>query len=347
MDSSGIGRERRDEMSHVKFEHSMAAHCESGTVAGIINQAGLALSEPMVFGISGGIFFAYLKNPRLSFPMMVPRSRPGQIRINVAKRLGIDFDCRRFSNPDKATRRLEELLDQGRPVAAQVDMFYMDYFPSYARAHFNAHYVIVIGKENGKYIISDSYAPEIAMVDEESMKKGRFSLGDLAPKGLLFYARHVPQSPELTGPIIKGIKDACFNMLKIPLPFLGVKGIRLFAKKVMDWPKLTNDIDYLSHQIMSISLSLEDRGTGGAGFRFMYATFLQQAAKILGRSDLGQMSGEMMGIGDLWREISLFAARIGKNRDTGSERLKELSDMLMHRADDEERFFKKLYLMVK
>jgi len=47
------------------------------------------------------------------------------------------------------------------------------------------------------------------------------------------------------------------------------------------------------------------------------------------------------------RELSLFAARIGKNRDLGPERLKELSALLMQRADDEERFFKELSRTIK
>ena len=50
----------------------------------------------------------------------------------------------------------------------------------------------------------------------------------------------------------------------------------------------------------------------------------------------------MMLIGDGWREISLFAARIGKNRDLGPEKLKQLSDMLYERAGVEESFFREL-----
>jgi len=325
----------------------MAAHCESGTIAALLNHAGLVISEPMVFGVSGGIFFAYLKSKKLSFPMIVPRSRPGQIRVNIAKRLGIDFMCRTFRRPDDGMAALDATLAQGHPAAVQVDMFYMDYFPSYARVHFNAHFVTVIGKENGAYIVSDCYHPAIARVSEEAMRQGRYAGGDLAPKGLLFYPRSVPLSPELKPAILKGIKDACFNMLRIPVPFLGVKGIRYFARKVVDWPKLTDDVDFLSHQIMLISVTLEDRGTGGAGFRFMYATFLQEAAKTLGRADLEKMSKEMMAIGDRWREIALFTARIGKNRDLGPARLSELSAMLAARANEEEDFFKRLYVMVK
>jgi hypothetical protein len=136
-------------------------------------------------------------------------------------------------------------------------------------------------------------------------------------------------------------------MLKLPIPFLGIKGMHMFARKVVEWPKFARDTEHLSHEIMKINILLEDQGTGGAGFRFMYATFLQQAAGMIGKPALKELSGELMKIGDGWREISLFSARIGKNRDLGPEKLKQLSDMIHDRADVEERFFKSLSQAIK
>jgi len=98
---------------------------------------------------------------------------------------------------------------------------------------------------------------------------------------------------------------------------------------------------------MKINVLLEDQGTGGAGFRFLYATFLQQASQKLNDSQLEGMSKRMMLIGDDWRNISYFAAKIGKNRDLGKERLEELSQMIYNMADQEQAFFSELYKMVK
>ena len=131
-------------------------------------------------------------------------------------------------------------------------------------------------------------------------------------------------------------------MLKIPIPFLGIRGMRMFSRKILEWPAIARDTEHLSHEIMKINILLEDQGTGGAGFRYIYATFLQQASEILNKSELRDLSAELMLIGDGWREISLFAARIGKNRDLGAEKLKQLGDMIRDRADVEENFFRKL-----
>ena len=334
-------------MTTIPFEHKMAAHCESGTVSALLRQAGMDVSEPMVFGVAGAVFFGYLPTRMLPFPTFVLRSKPGKIRTRIPKRLGVGFSTRKFRSAGRGMKELDALLEAGLPVAVQVDFFYMDYIPEYARAHFNAHYVIVVGKEGDKYVISDSYAPTLARLEAEMLERARFIGGHLAPKGTMFHVRHIPQKVDLAAAVRKGIAQAAFYMLRIPVPMLGVRGIRCFAGKLMNWPKYTRDVEHLSHEIMMIHIILEERGTGGGGFRFLYASFLQQAADVLGSDELLDASAQMMEDGDRWRDIALFAARIGKNRDLGPDRLKTLSEMIMERADVEDRLFRHLRKIVR
>jgi len=329
-------------MSIIPFRHVMAAHCESGTVTALVNHHGMNVSEPMVFGIASGIFFAYMKPPMMDFPIFVTRSMPGQIRKKFAQRTGVKFNTRKFRNPKEAEKELDRLLDQNQPVAVQVDLFYMDYFPSWFRVHINVHFINVIGREVNKYIISDSYHPQIAEIDRETLLKGRFAGGSMAPKGFMFYPVHIPERIDLEKTVKKGIKSATFNMLKIPLPFLGVRGIRRFADKIVEWPGYARDNDQLADKIFKIFILLEEQGTGGGGFRFIYASFLQEASKILNNPKLNDLSREIMEIGDGWREIALVASKIAKNRDFSKEKLMELGDLIRIRADLEESFFTNL-----
>jgi hypothetical protein len=326
----------------------MGAHCESGTLTTLLNHGGLEITEPLVFGISSGIFFGYFhKMKSFAFPTFIVRNKPGKMRTNLEKRLGVRFKTYDFKDPERGKRMLDSLLEQNIPTAAQVDFFYMDYVPSWERVHINVHFLAVIGKEENKYSISDAYFPRVVELDELSLEKGRFAGGNMSPKGFIYHLDKLPAGIDYNKAILKGIGKACFYMLKIPMPFLGIKGMRMFARKVTEWPKFARDTEHLSHEIMKINILLEDQGTGGAGFRFMYATFLQQAAEITGKPQLKLLSEELMKIGDGWREISLFSARIGKNRDLGPEKLKQLSEMIHDRADVEERFFKALSQSIK
>lgn len=325
------------------YQHKMAAHCESGSITSLLNHAGMEITEPMVFGISSGIFFGYFhKMKSFAFPTFIVRNKPGQMRKNLEKRTGVRFYNRDFRTTDAGQKALDDLIHKGVPAAVQVDMFYLDYVPSWERVHINVHFLVAIGKEDNIYKVSDSYFPKVVDLPVDSMNKGRFAQGSMAPKGFLFYPEYVPGSFDQEKAIRKGIKKACFNMLKIPIPFLGVKGIRMFAKKITDWPGMARDTEHLSHEVMKINVLLEDQGTGGAGFRFMYATFLQQASGILKKPELKSLAGELMEIGDGWREFSLFAAKIGKNRDLGPDKFAQMSQMLYERAGKEEDFFKRL-----
>jgi hypothetical protein len=326
-----------------QFEHRMAAHCESGTVSALLRHAGLELSEPMVFGGAGAIFFGYFNTAMLPFPTVVLRSLPGRIRANVEKRTGVHFRRQRFLSSTNARRQLDALLERGIPVAVQVDFFYMRYIPKYARAHFNAHYVIVVGHRDGRYLISDSYAPQIAELEAEVLTTARFAKGPFSPHGLMFYIDGpIPTAFDQRAMIRKGIRQASFYMLKLPFSFAGIKGIRYFADQVTKWPALTRDEEHLSHEVMMVHVVLEERGTGGGGGRFLYASFLKEAADLLGHDGLRDVSARMMLNGDRWRDISLFVARIGRSRDLGAPRLRELAELIRERAAEEETLFREL-----
>lgn len=330
-------------MQTIDFDHKLAAHCESGMVTSLLNHSGIEISEAMVFGIAGSIFFAYINNPMLPFPTIAVRNQPGKIYKNFSKHSDLQFVKKQYRQPEKAKEDLENLLDKNTPAGVQVDFFYMDYVPDYIRAHFNGHFVIIVGKNENKYLVSDAYTPFIAELDQETLQSARFTRGPFKPKGLMIYRNGSTSTIDWEKAIEKGIKKATFNMLKIPLPFLGVKGIRYFAKKLPDWPKLARDEEHLSDEVMMINILLEERGTGGGGFRFMYAAFLQEAAKVINKPTLNEIAEQMMNNGDEWRLISIFAGRIGRNRDLSQAKLRELGSLIEKRADVEKKLFTDLH----
>jgi hypothetical protein len=334
-------------VNETTFQHKLAAHCESGVVTSLLNHSGVNLSEAMVFGISGAIFFAYLNNPMMPFPTIALRNQPGKIYKNFSKFSKVPFQSNHYRNVEQARQELDNLLQQNKPVAVQVDFFYMDYVPEYIRAHFNGHFVIVVGKEKGHYIISDAYTPVLTQLAESTLHTARFAKGPFKPKGFILYRNAVTPEVHWEKAITRGIKYACFNMLSIPIPFLGARGIRYFAKKLPGWPKLARDEEHLSDEIMMINVLLEERGTGGGGFRFMYAAFLQEAASRLNRPALNEIAEQMMVNGDAWRMISIYAGKIGRNRQLDDAHLRELAVMIEKRADVEKQLFTDLKKIIR
>ena len=131
-------------------------------------------------------------------------------------------------------------------------------------------------------------------------------------------------------------------MLSIPIPFLGIKGMRMFAKKVVEWPKFARDTEHLSHEIMKINILLEDQGTGGAGFRFIYGAFLNEAADVLKMEWLRDVSFEMGETANKWREFSYLGSRNCKKRGKPEQSYDFLADILLEIAEMENKIFNKL-----
>jgi len=325
----------------VDFNHYQTAHCENGVASNLLKNKGINLSEPMVFGIGSGLFFVYLPFLKVNHaPAISYRPMPGLIFNRLAKRLGIKIKRQKFSNKAQAQATLEQNLLQQIPSGLQVGVYHLNYFPDEYRFHFNAHNLVVYGKEGDHFLISDPVMQEVTTLTTEELERVRFSKGALAPKGHIYYPIYIPEQLPIKEAIRKGIKKTCNDMLA-PVPIIGVRGIRMVARDILKWPK-KHGVRKANHYLAQMVRMQEEIGTGGGGFRFIYAAFLQEAAAILENDALQQFSKEMTIIGDLWRDFAVNASRVYKKRSNQENVYQALSDELLHIANLEEQFFKQL-----
>jgi len=329
-------------MSQVQFNHVQTAHCESGVISNLFRHYGLTISEPMAFGIGAGIFFGHLPFVKVNgVPGTTYRIWPGAIFQRVCSRLGVKMQSQKFSSPEKAMQELDRVIGEGIPVGVLSSVYYLPYFPPAYRFHFNAHNLVIYGKNGDNYQVSDPIMDVVTEIDPKSLAEARFAKGFPEPKGKMYYPVQVPSGVSLQKPIRQGIEQACHYMLKIPVPMFGVKGIRFLAKRVKHYPEKLGDRKATLY-LGNIIRMQEEIGTGGAGFRFMYAAFLQEAADLLQQPELAKLSRELTGIGDLWRNFAFNAGRVCKSRSADNVSYGELSEMLLQCAAAEEVFFKKL-----
>ncbi|MEB3802000.1 BtrH N-terminal domain-containing protein [Flavobacterium columnare] len=325
----------------IRFTHHQSAHCENGVASNLLKFNGINLSEPMVFGIGSGLFFFYFPLLKVNHaPAISYRPMPGSIFNKAAKRLGIKVKRTRFSNPQKAQQALEANLKNNIPTGLQVGVYHLTYFPDEYRFHFNAHNLVVYGKENKSYLISDPVMQTVTTLSEKELEKVRFAKGALAPKGHMYYPVNIPKQVQLKPAIVKGIKNTCKDMLA-PLPFIGIAAMRRLAKHIRIWPT-KRGVKVTNHYLAQMVRMQEEIGTGGGGFRFIYAAFLQEASTVLNNPSLAELSKEMTTIGDKWRDFAVMAARVYKNRSNQHDVYNALANELEVLAQLEEFFFKKL-----
>lgn len=330
----------------IDFTHHQSAHCENGVASNLLKHNGIQISEPMVFGIGSGLFFVYLPFIKANHaPAISYRPLPGMIFNRLAKRLGIKIKRIKFSTPAQAKAALEENLKNNVPSGLQVGVYGLTYFPDEYRFHFNAHNLVVFGKNESEYLVSDPVMEMTTTLTEETMEKVRFAKGVFAPKGHMYYPISFPETIDWEKAIRKGIKQTCMLMLA-KAPIVGVRGMRLVAGKIRKWADKygTQKANYYLAQIVRMQ---EEIGTGGGGFRFIYAAFLQEASFILKNEELSELSKEMTVIGDLWRDFAVNASRVYKNRSNQTDVYSTLADELIAISHQEEAFFKKLQKAIK
>ncbi len=328
-----------------EFHHVQTAHCENGVTTALLRHNGLDfMTEPLAFGMGSGLF--YIQIPFLTVnngPAISFRTMPGAIFKRTCKSLGVEVKSKKFSSPESAQDFLDKKIRERVPVGCQVGVFHLTYFPKEYRFHFNAHNIIVYGKEESRYLLSDPTMEDVTSLSAEDLSKVRFAKGTFAPKGHVYYPEKVGVVTDdmIRKGIVKGIRRNVRDMLHIPGSFAGVDGIRHTANHVRKWRDKLG-IKKAGLYLGQIVRMQEEIGTGGGGFRFLYAAFLEEAAAYLQDDRLIGISEEFTKSGDMWRAGAIQMAGVYKGRLTEQSSFEDIADRLVEIRSVEKEAFQKL-----
>jgi hypothetical protein len=149
--------------------------------------------------------------------------------------------------------------------------------------------------------------------------------------------------PAKLAPTETAIKNAITKtanvMLYPPIKNLGVKGINHFANEIVKWPQLFPPQNPSYEPLYEVTyVMMQEDGTGGGLFRYLYSRFLKEAGELLGNEELGNLSRRYHQIGQKWTTIAKLTRETPKNPanvhearnallDVASEETKALSQL--------------------
>lgn len=338
----------------LNISHQPAAHCENGAISTMLRSYGIEMSEPMIFGLASGLFFTHLSFIKMGgMPVTSFRTFPGVLFMRITKLLGIKSKTRRFFSREAAMRKLDEiLLKQHKPVGCVVGMYELPYMPPEYRFRFNGHNICVTGKDekHDLYCVLDSNATQKVTISSKDLAQVRFPAGGVYPlMGQMYWIKSVPeQLPDLKPLILKSIHKTCWYMTSQPkfIKYVGVNGILYLSERIRHWEEMMGKRKALLNLAQVVRM-LEEIGTGGAGFRFMYGAFLQEAADKTGIRELNDYCRRITEIGDLWRDFAYKASRIIKKREKDQYTYNDLGDLLQIIGEKERILFIELDKTVK
>lgn len=332
------------------FPNKRNRHCETGVFVNMLKYYGQEINESLVFGIGSGLHFIYspfYKVQNTIYPIL--RVRPTDVVRKASDRLNIAYHEMSFgNNVEKASRALDELLEKDIPVGLVVNVKELEYFNvAGGGIDFNGHIFSALGKEGDNYIIADTDNrlpnDDYILLDEKILRRIRFSPGFSAPHGKLFYIEPLKNyslsTESLKDATIKGISETCNRMLRIPVWFVGAKGFYYFAKDLRKWESKYNQRE-ISMRFMWYYKLIERAGTGGAGYRFIYADFLREVAALLQNETIESAALKMSEDAELWRNFTLYCRRYLK-KDSGIS-INEIADIVDSIGDMENVIFRQL-----
>ena len=328
-----------------KFGHIQAAHCENGVTTNLLRNIGVSnITEPLAFGIGSGLFFVYIPILKLNNgPAIAFRTMPGFIFKRTCQSLGIEVIRKKFRSKERAELFLKECLDAGKPVGCQVGIYYLSYFPKEYRFHFNAHNIIVYGKAQDNYLISDPVMENVTTLSSYELERVRFAKGPLSPRGQIYFPieNKIVTDEQIRKAIKIGIKRNVRDMLHIPGIFTGVKGIKYTGTKIKKWRDKLG-LHKAGLYLAQLVRMQEEIGTGGGGFRYIYGAFLQEAHAWHPNDQLLEISKIFTESGDLWRTAAVQAAGIFKGRLGSQSDFNMMGDYLLEISEVEKKAFETL-----
>lgn len=256
-----------------KITHRPGRHCASSAIRDLFEFHGTHLTEAMCFGLGAGLGITYLELPDAPVPFMTHVRSLGY-ENRVFENVGVPFEWSSYRSSDEAKRALEELLDAGRPALLLTDIFHLPYFGS--RTHFPGHAIMAWQRLPlaASVLVTDTEKQHPIAVECAALTRARFSRqppfihsGDLfAPKSI-----DADVSPERIADAIRQNAE----LLLAGGPRSGLQALDSWINDLARWES-TGDWRWTTRFAYQV---IEKRGTGGGGFRQMYAEFLVEASR--------------------------------------------------------------------
>ena len=295
-------------MKRIPPHHTPGRHCASTGLQDLVNHHGLNWSEAVCFGLGSGLGIWYLTLPGLDpSPMIHVRSL--DIEAEFFARIGHPFQWQRNADPQATETALIEALDAGRPALLQTDIFHLPYYGS--ETHYPGHVIVAWGVDPGRkvFFVTDTERADLMEVPFEAMGKARYCPEHiLAIEGNFFAPSSISPPKDLAETMAAAMVNNSRRILHGTPGMEGMKGVdegiaalELWQAQLPAWDQMENWgwAARFTYQV------IEKRGTGGGGFRYLYADFLREAETVVPQLTGRGLSDQMRQVGRAWTELAL------------------------------------------
>ena len=255
--------------------HRSGVHCGSSAIRDLLEFHGLEMTEAFCFGLGAGLGITYVEIPDSAAPFIVHVRSMG-FEEKVFHTLDVPFAWSSYPDKDAATNDLHQALRDGMPALLLTDIYYLPYFGS--NTHFPGHAIVAwqLDEVSDEVLVSDTERPGLIPVPGNNLADARFSI---SPPFIHYGNLFAPRSLKLAISAER-VRDAIVDnaqTLANSGPYSGLAALDTWIVSLPEW-QVHDNWRWLLRFAYQV---IEKRGTGGGGFRTMYAEFLLEAGEML------------------------------------------------------------------
>ncbi len=192
-----------------ELEPFIGQHCETTATGNLLNQLGIDLSEPMLFGLGEGLGFIYWNMKFMDFPFIGGRVKPLSLSKSLAKNLNLNLEIKETTSIKKAWSNVAQNIKNGKAVGLQLDCYHLDYFTS--KIHFAGHFVAMYGYDDEfSYLIDTKQQGGVVKTTLDNLEKARNEKGPMSAKNLTYVLSKKNKSFEINKAIQTAISNNAF-----------------------------------------------------------------------------------------------------------------------------------------
>ncbi|HSV96978.1 MAG TPA: BtrH N-terminal domain-containing protein [Spirochaetota bacterium] len=296
-------------MGIINAQHYPGRHCASTALCNLVNYHGIRWSEALCFGIGCGLGIWYLENGGESLERII-HVRSEDIEEQFFTRIGRTFQWSIYADPGESESDLCAVLDEGRPAMVQSDIYHLPYYNS--GTHFPGHVITVWGYDVDRkvFYVTDTERENMLEVPFEAMRKARYSkMGFFTIKGNMYAPENISMPDSLPAVLSGAIIDSSRRLMDAKSKYQGIQALKTWIEELDDWKRF-NDWKWTARFTYQV---IEKRGTGGGGFRLIYAEFLKEAASLVPQIPA-------LGLPELMREAARAWSDLARALKGASER---------------------------
>lgn len=294
-----------------EFKPFNGQHCETTATGSLLNQLGIELSEPMLFGLGEGLGFIFWNMKMMDYPFIGGRIKPDVLTQNIAKNLNLKLEVKETSSIKKAWETIRNNVDNNIAVGLKLDCYYLDYYEK--KIHFAAHYATIYGYDEKFAYLVDSMQPDgDAKTTLKNLELARNAKGPMSSKNLSYTIQNTKNGYDLKKAIVVAIRNNAKDYLNPPISNIGYKGVLKTSEEIKKWFKNSKNVKM---EFETTAMLMEGGGTGGALFRNLYRDFLKESFNLLKIEKLNEAHKMFVEIAILWTQVSSLLEKTAKTKN--------------------------------